>query len=235
MSLKHLGPGSTFPEYTKGKLRLYSMVFCPYAQRARLVLAAKNIPYETVNIKLKQKPEWYLELNPLGQVPCLQLDEKRVIPESLIVSEYLDQTYPENKLIPTDPYTIAVHKLIVEEFSKIVTNFYKFLMGGDQDAAKAMLDGLERFQAKREQNYYGGSKPAFVDYMIWPWIERLEYLTKYRNLDLDRTRFAKLHDYIERMHQLPAVKTTHIPAEKFQQFFSFYLAGQDPDYDIGLN
>ena len=45
MSLKHLKVGSEMPPLTKGTLRLYSMVFCPYAQRARLVLAAKNIPY----------------------------------------------------------------------------------------------------------------------------------------------------------------------------------------------
>lgn len=44
MSLKHLGPGSQLPPLRPGKLRLYSMVFCPFAQRSRLVLAAKNIP-----------------------------------------------------------------------------------------------------------------------------------------------------------------------------------------------
>ena len=44
MSLTHLGPDSEFPPLGKGKLRLYSMVFCPYALRSRLVLAAKNIP-----------------------------------------------------------------------------------------------------------------------------------------------------------------------------------------------
>ena len=36
--------GSTFPPLTPGVVRLYSMRFCPYSQRVRLVLAAKNIP-----------------------------------------------------------------------------------------------------------------------------------------------------------------------------------------------
>lgn len=42
-SLNHLKNGSKMPPLTKGKLRVYSMVFCPYAQRPRLILAAKNI------------------------------------------------------------------------------------------------------------------------------------------------------------------------------------------------
>ena len=44
MSLKHLAAGSEMPPLNPGKLRMYSMVFCPFAQRARLVLEAKNIP-----------------------------------------------------------------------------------------------------------------------------------------------------------------------------------------------
>ena len=44
MSLKHLPTGSPFPKHEAGVLRLYSMKYCPYAERARLVLAAKKIP-----------------------------------------------------------------------------------------------------------------------------------------------------------------------------------------------
>lgn len=35
--------GSALPPLENGKLRLYSMRFCPFAQRTRLVLAHKNI------------------------------------------------------------------------------------------------------------------------------------------------------------------------------------------------
>ena len=44
MSQKSYAAGSDFPALETGKLRLYSMRFDPLAQRARLVLAAKNIP-----------------------------------------------------------------------------------------------------------------------------------------------------------------------------------------------
>ncbi len=101
--------GSTFPPHS-GPLRLYSMRFCPYSQRVRLVLAAKNVPYvfrflcrslfllllifcknrcEIININAKRRPEWYLEINQLGLVPSLQHEDGRLINESFIISEYL--------------------------------------------------------------------------------------------------------------------------------------------------
>ena len=81
--------GSQFPPLTEGLVRLYSMRFCPYSQRVRLVLAAKNVKHETVNINTKRKPEWYSEINPMGTVPCLQYKDDKVITDSLIISEYL--------------------------------------------------------------------------------------------------------------------------------------------------
>jgi len=41
---KHLKSGSECPPLKENQLRLYGMRFCPYVQRAKLVLAAKNIP-----------------------------------------------------------------------------------------------------------------------------------------------------------------------------------------------
>ena len=163
MSLKHLADGSEFPAL-KGKLRVYSMKYCPYAQRARLVLIHKKIPFEEVNINLSKKPKWYLELNPAGAVPCLHIEQGKAIPESLIVAEYLDAAYPNDKLIPADPYTNAQHKLIVEAFSnKVITNFYKILRNSEPDADKAMLDGLEHVVEKKlTGNYFGGNYFKFI-------------------------------------------------------------------------
>lgn len=55
-----------------------------FTQRARLVLAAKGIEYECVNINLKDKPEWYLEMNPMGKVPTIEMPDGKVIYESAI-------------------------------------------------------------------------------------------------------------------------------------------------------
>uniref|UniRef100_A0A3Q1ERT0 Glutathione S-transferase omega 1 n=1 Tax=Acanthochromis polyacanthus TaxID=80966 RepID=A0A3Q1ERT0_9TELE len=79
-----------------------SMRFCPFAQRARLVLAAKGINHETVNINLKEKPDWFLAKNPLGLVPVLETSAGEIIYESPITCDYLDEVYAGKKLF-TNP------------------------------------------------------------------------------------------------------------------------------------
>ena len=53
-------------------------------QRTQLVLSAKGIPHECININLKDKPEWFFELNPIGKVPVIEHPNGKVIYESAV-------------------------------------------------------------------------------------------------------------------------------------------------------
>lgn len=81
--------------------------------------------HEVVNVNLKNKPDWFLQRNPFGKVPVLEQDDK-IVYESLICSDYLDQTYPGNKLTPDDPYRLAQDKILVEHFDKVKTSVTSF-------------------------------------------------------------------------------------------------------------
>ena len=48
-------------------MKLYSSRGCPYAHRTRIVLAEKKIPYELIEVDLKNKPKDLLEVNHLRQ------------------------------------------------------------------------------------------------------------------------------------------------------------------------
>jgi glutathionyl-hydroquinone reductase len=72
-----------------------------------------------------------------------------------------------------------------------------------------------------------------VDYMIWPWLERFEYLEYAKKFEFDRNRCPKLHKYMSDMRQLKAVKDTLI-APDIMDVFAKSMASNDPQYDIGL-
>lgn len=54
--------GSEKPTEVEGQGRLYSMAYCPFAHRIRLVLSLKQIPHDIVNINLQNKPQWFLQV-----------------------------------------------------------------------------------------------------------------------------------------------------------------------------
>ena len=72
-----------------------------------------------------------------------------------------------------------------------------------------------------------------VDYMIWPWIERLEFLEYAKKFVFDAQKFPKLRKYAENMRQLKAVKETEIAGEVLDKFFKTMASGE-PDYDLGI-
>lgn len=164
-----------------GKLRLYSMRFCPFAQRVHLILNAKGIPYQVININLSEKPEWYTQVNASGKVPALHLVNEPGSPflsESLIITEYLDEKYPQIPVYPKDPATKALDKLWIDKFSPIQGAVVHVLLG-DENTDKALKDitqTLSIFEAelkRRGTTYFNGEKPGILDYAIWPWFERL--------------------------------------------------------------
>uniref|UniRef100_A0A8C9G0P0 Glutathione S-transferase omega n=1 Tax=Pavo cristatus TaxID=9049 RepID=A0A8C9G0P0_PAVCR len=136
---RSLGKGSAAPgPVPEGVIRLYSMRFCPFVQRTRLVLRAKGIRHEVVNINLKNKPDWIFEKNPDGLVPILETSKGQLIYESPITCEYLDEAFPGRKLMPSDPYERAFQKMLLEHFSKVLC---------DQDGIVLLnLLGLQNLQ-----------------------------------------------------------------------------------------
>lgn len=78
-----------------------------------------SVRHDTININLKDKPDWFLEKNPLGLVPTLETPAGEVIYESPITCEYLDEVYPEKKLFPSSPFAKAQQKMMLEHFSKV--------------------------------------------------------------------------------------------------------------------
>ncbi|KAK0134429.1 Glutathione S-transferase omega-1 [Merluccius polli] len=218
---KTFARGSTAPgPVTHGTIRLYSMRFCPFAQRARLVLRAKGIKHDIVNISLNDKPDWFIEKNPLGLVPTLESPSGQVIYDSPITCEYLDEVYTDNKLLPSDPFEKAQQKMLMEQYSKVIPYFYKIPLGrrnGD--------DHLEKLKS----NFFAGDSITMIDYMMWPWFERLEALELKPCMD----EMPELKKWTERMFEDPAVKDTMHSVDTYKAFYKSYNAGT-PDYDYGL-
>lgn len=233
---RHLTVGSVAPPLVKGKLRLYSMRFCPYAQRVHLVLDAKKIPYDVVYVNLSNKPEWLFNKHPLGKVPAIELEDGTVLYESLILAEYLDSSSSTRPLASSDPLQRAKDKLLIDRFSQFIVLFYKMysdINSLDSEEVMKSLDEFEGELSKRETPYFSGTRPGMVDYMIWPWCERAEMLIFVAGdrFVMSPQRFPKLLQWKTFMQEDEAVKASFVDVSNHVKYFKSRESGA-PDYDM---
>ncbi|XP_055688561.1 pyrimidodiazepine synthase-like isoform X2 [Lutzomyia longipalpis] len=241
---KHLATGAALPSLSDdGKLRLYSMRFCPYAHRIHLVLDAKDIPYHSIYVNLKAKPEWLYNRSPGGTVPAIDLPNESGgahLYESLVIADYLDEKFPQRPLYPRTPLGKAKERLLIKKFDTVIEVMYKVFMGthvpGTITEISNRLDFFEKELQARGSDFFGGNVPGMVDYMIWPWCERADMLTyllgdKYV---LDEERFPKLVKWRSLMKEDKAVKASYISGENYAKFMETHRQGV-PDYDMLVN
>ena len=82
-------------------MTLIGSLTSPFVRKVRIVLAEKKIDYEFV-IDSPWSPEsGVANLNPLGKIPVLALDDDTSLFDSRVISEYLDNVAPNNKLMPS--------------------------------------------------------------------------------------------------------------------------------------
>jgi ganglioside-induced differentiation-associated protein 1 len=83
-------------------LTLYEFGNSVCCQKVRYVLSEKGLTWEPRQIDLMSQQQYdpeYLRVNPKGLVPTLVHDGRSVI-ESTLICEYLDEVFPEPRLVP---------------------------------------------------------------------------------------------------------------------------------------
>lgn len=87
-------------------LTLYHSPYSTCSQKVRLCLAEKGVAWESHIVDLKKREQlepWYLSMNPNGVVPTLMHDDKVVI-DSSVICEYIEEVFPSPPLSPADPH-----------------------------------------------------------------------------------------------------------------------------------
>ena len=182
-------------------LTLYDAARCPFAARARLVLAEKDVPYEPVEIDLADRPAWLYEKNPAGRVPVLE-DDGVVIPESRVIAEYLEERYPEPALLPPDPADRALVRLAIERFDALTGPYYAYRADRTPEAEDRLHEALaELDETLARHPYVAGTEFTLADLMYVPWLLRAE------SLGVDVRRHEHLADWLDRLGERPSVRS----------------------------
>jgi glutathione S-transferase len=165
------------PETRMADLTLYHNDMSVCAAKVRMALAEKHVDWEGVHLNLRagdtHAPQ-YMALNPHQLVPTL-VHKGRVLIESNIICEYVDDAWPDPPLRPADPYERARMRLLMKQLddgvhgaagtiSLCIAFRHQHLRRKPEDV-KRYSDGLvdplrrERLKQALEQGVYA---PAFA-------------------------------------------------------------------------
>jgi glutathione S-transferase len=204
-------------------MKLYQFFASPFPTRVRLMLYAKGIPFEIIeppgfgNSTLPKGD--YLKLNPLGRVPTLVLDDGRVLPESEVICEYLEEVFPVPALLPADPWVRAQVRLITrisdiylvmamvplfDLLAKKRSEWNKAVIDAAVDKIAEALAALEIYIGV--DGYAVGSSLTVADGALAPMLILAEEWTpSVFGSAAPLQRFAKLSEYWRRVQTDPIV------------------------------
>jgi maleylacetoacetate isomerase/maleylpyruvate isomerase len=202
------------------KLTLHSAWRASAPYRVRIGLNLKGLDYaiQTVDLVSSQHHDpAYRALNAQALVPTLEVDGRKLT-QSLSILEWLDETVPEPRLLPVDPFDRATVRTMAEIIACDIhpVNNLRILraltgLGVDQDGRDAWAqrwihDGftaLEPMIAQHGKGYAFGDAPGLVDCCLVP------QLYNAARFHVDMTPFPAINAAVAKALEHPAIAAAH--------------------------
>jgi len=90
------------------EVKLLGSVGSPFVIRVQIALELKGIEYKYSEEKLGNLSETLLKYNPVYRMVPVFVHNGNPISESRVILEYIDETWKQNPILPSDPYQRAL-------------------------------------------------------------------------------------------------------------------------------
>ena len=213
-------------------LKIVSFKICPFVQRVTALLEAKSVPYEVEYIDLGDKPDWFLEMSPHGQVPLLIAEDGRVLFESDAIAEYVDEVTGA-PLSAEDPVTRAQDRA----WSALASKLYMPQCGAMRSDSESALSAatasfaasLEKIESRLgEGPFADGDDLGMVDLAWISILHRFEIIERHSGYDF-LAGFPKVKRW-QRALLDTGIAQQAVSVDFEDRFADFYLS---PDTFVG--
>ncbi len=214
---------------------LYHYPLSPFSRKIRLVLAEKNLDFQPVLENFWERRRSFLAMNPAAQVPVLidhnAGENPMIVADSTAIAEYLEEKYPEIKLLgETIEERAEIRRLAGWFNNKFYYEVTKYIL--DEKVFKALkkhgepnslciraaktniLDHLDYIQfLLKDRTWLAGEKFSMADITAAAQISVLDFLG-----DVPWDRNDKVKHWYSLIKSRPS----------FRQFFNDFVAGFEP-------
>ncbi|XP_031286334.1 glutathione S-transferase U7-like [Pistacia vera] len=202
------------------ELKLYGTWVSPFSRRVELALKLKGIPYEYIEEDLHNKSPDLIKYNPIHQkVPVLVHNGKPIV-ESLVILEYIDETWKNNPILPQDPYQRALARFwakFIEE--KILPLAMKVTNSEEKEKEKVVVEMFQLMKVLEGElngkDFFGGESIGYVDIVatiIAVWFQVTQEVIGVKIVSEEK--FPVLFKWIEKLKSIDVVKECIPPRDK---------------------
>jgi glutathione S-transferase len=209
-------------------MKIVSFKICPFVQRVTALLEAKGVPYDIEFIGLSDKPQWFLDISPNGQVPVLITDGGKALFESDAIVEYIEEAYP-----PLQADISLEDRATNRAWSYLATKNYLVQCSAqrspDADVLKersaklsVAFDRIEKQLG--DTRFFGGDEVGMVDVSWLALLHRADIVEKHSGYDFLGDR-PNLKAWQKRLLETGLAEKSVAP-DFVEAFSNFYLSDQ---------
>ncbi|XP_077218640.1 putative glutathione S-transferase [Tasmannia lanceolata] len=195
-----------------GELKLFGASLSLFSRRVEWALKIKGIEYEYVEEDLSNKSPSLLKYNPVHKKVPVLLHKGKPIAESLVILEYIEETWKVNPLLPEDPREKATARFwakFIDE--KCLANGRTAFFSQGEEREKALESTREALKTLDEEikgkKFFGGETIGSVDLVagaVAYWLPVFDEVGE-MNL-LFEQNFPSLYAWGENFIKVPAIK-----------------------------
>lgn len=215
---------------------IFHIPVCPFSQRVEILLTLKgrrdDVRFEVVDITKPRDPSLLAKTRGSTALPVLELDDGKVLAESLVLLQYFEDFFPEPRVAQRDPYRRAVENMLTALERDFVNAGYTLVM--NQDASKR-ADLVDRMLARYAAidsflvaNAVGDTflfeQFGWAEAVFTPMFMRFWFLEYYEAFDLpNEPRFARVRTWRDACLGHPAAQ--QVTKEEIVKVYYDYAKG----------
>ncbi|XP_015088140.1 probable glutathione S-transferase [Solanum pennellii] len=148
-------------------VKLLGLWYSPFSHRVEWALKIKGVEYEYIEDDLHNKSSLLLESNPIHKKVPVLIHNGKPLCESMVIVEYIDETFEGPSILPKDPYDRAIArfwaKFLDDKMPPVGKSF--FLKGEEQERAKEEAYEILKIldDELKDKKLFVGDKFGFAD------------------------------------------------------------------------
>jgi len=173
---------------------------CPFSQRLEILLQLKGQPdaveFRVVDITRPRDPDLLAKTRGTTALPVLEMPDGRILKESLVILQFLDETVAGGAKRRIDPFEHAVERMLIAKEGPFTAAGYGFLMNQDPAARRqheerllALFAQIDGFLCEHSpEGDFLFPEFGLAEAVFTPLLMRFWFLDYYEGFDLPAER-----------------------------------------------